>query len=199
VALLANKLAISNQGLDRVDDALFALDLAGKPGTTVVFDEYDHGFGRTGSGLAGLPLRWRVGLGILLLALLLWMVSAGRRFGPTQALDRGLPPPRVAYVEAMGAALASYPAAQRADAAGPLLGEARQELARRLNLPDNVSTEALEEAAGMAGMAPGIAAALSIAPQDDAMLVASGRAAVAVLAGEVGPAARTAASQGGDT
>ena len=67
--LIGSSTFLTNGALDRVDNAAFALNLAGPSGRPVVFDEYDHGYGRAGSGLAGLPRWWRWGLGLALAAM----------------------------------------------------------------------------------------------------------------------------------
>jgi hypothetical protein len=181
LVLLANAAALSNAGLDRSDDALFALDLVGGRGSTVVFDEYDHGYGRTGTGLGALPLRWRVGLSLALLAVLVWLVSASRRFGPVRPAGRLLPPPRIAYVDAMGTVLASMPAARRRAAADPLRAEGRLVLARRLSLPSEIDDATLAAAAVAAGMAPDAISAIIEQPRDDAGLLATGRAVATLM------------------
>jgi hypothetical protein len=103
--LLADSSPLQNRLLGRADNAALGLGLAGEPGRPVVFVETVHGYGLA-SGLAAIPDRWLWVLGGMLLAALTWMLARGRRLGPPERERRELPPPRRAYVEALGAALA---------------------------------------------------------------------------------------------
>jgi len=103
VALLADASPLQNARLARADNAAFALELIG--GGPLVFAEAPHGYG-SASGLAALPDAGKWALGLLLAAGLLLMLARGRRFGPPEDASRPLAPPRAAYVDALGAALA---------------------------------------------------------------------------------------------
>jgi hypothetical protein len=103
--LLANSSPLQNRLLGRADNAALGLGLAGEAGRPVLFVETVHGYGLA-SGLAAIPDRWLWVLGGLLVAALTWMLARGRRLGPPERERRELPPPRRAYVEALGAALA---------------------------------------------------------------------------------------------
>jgi hypothetical protein len=105
VLLLARSSPLQNRLLGRADNAALGLALAGEAGRPVVFVETVHGYGLA-SGLAAIPDRWLWVLGGLLVAALTWMLARGRRLGPPERERRELPPPRRAYVEALGAALA---------------------------------------------------------------------------------------------
>ena len=129
LVLLSSTSCIANEALGRADNAAWALDLAGAGRRPVVFDEYDHGFGRPGAGLAGLPGRWRWGLGIALLALGVWLLSAARRFGPPARQERLMIPPRVHYVDALATALATRPPSQLADVVAPVAAEVHRRTA----------------------------------------------------------------------
>jgi hypothetical protein len=103
VALIADASPLSNAGLDRADNAALGLALVGRD-APVAFLETVHGYG-VSRGFGGLPtnVKWTL-LGLALAAIVAaWAV--GRRFGPTEDPDTPLPPPRVAYVEALGASL----------------------------------------------------------------------------------------------
>jgi hypothetical protein len=135
LVVLASASPLQNASLGRADDAAFGSDLAGPRGSMVAFDEYDHGFGRPGNGLAGLPASWRWGLGIALLAVLVWMLSAARRFGPPQQPDRIMVPARSQYVDAMATLLSTCPPERLVDAVAPVRDEARRRLCLRLGVP----------------------------------------------------------------
>jgi uncharacterized protein DUF4350 len=104
VALLADATPLTNAALDRADGAALGIALAGGGRRTVAFLETVHGYG-VARGFGGLPasVRWAL-LGLALTALVaVW--AAGRRFGPPEDPDTEPPPPRVAYVDALAAAL----------------------------------------------------------------------------------------------
>lgn len=101
VALLADATPLQNRALARADNAALGLALAGRE---VAFLETVHGYG-VARGFGGLParVRWTL-LGLALTAIVaVW--AAGRRFGETEDPDIEPPPPRVAYVDALAAAL----------------------------------------------------------------------------------------------
>ena len=176
LVLLASSSCLTNESLGRADDAAFALDLAG-PGTTpVFFDEYDHGFGRGGTGLAGLPGRWRWGLAIALLALLLWLLSAARRFGPPAPIERATIPSRVEYVDALSTLLSTRPAGELVDVVAPVYEEAGR-LAARIGSPSsNVSTDGSGRFANAGAVDTDLFAALRVAPASSSDIVQAGRA-----------------------
>ena len=104
VELLADVSPLQNRGLPRADNAALGLDLAGGAQRPVAFLETVHGYG-VSRGFGGLPanVRWAViGLGLTALVAI-W--SVGRRFGPAEELEIEPAPPRVAYVDALAAAL----------------------------------------------------------------------------------------------
>jgi uncharacterized protein DUF4350 len=105
VLLLANAAPLQNRLLGQADNAALALALAGPKKRGVVFLEGYHGYGPA-SGLAAIPVRWWIGFGLLGLAVLTLMVASGRRFGPPQAVERDLAPPRREYVESLAGVLA---------------------------------------------------------------------------------------------
>ncbi|HWK29400.1 MAG TPA: DUF4350 domain-containing protein [Solirubrobacter sp.] len=103
VALVADATPLQNRALARGDNAALGVALAA--GRPVAFLETVHGYG-VARGFGGLPahVRWTL-LGLALTALVaIWAV--GRRFGPPEDPDTDPPPPRVAYVDALAAALA---------------------------------------------------------------------------------------------
>ena len=162
LVLLGSSSCVANESLGHADNAAWALDLAGTGERAVVFDEYDHGYGRPGTSLAGLPGRWRWGLGIALLALGVWLLSASRRFGPPAGQERKMIPPRVRYVDALATALATRPPPQLADVVAPVVTEVRRRAAGGM---------APERAAAVADDL----AALESAPRTASDIVAAGR------------------------
>lgn len=99
LVLLSSPAPLQNRLIGQADNAAFAIDIAGSGGRPVLFDEYDHGYGRAGSGVGGLPASWKAALLLAFVAVLVWMLSASRRFGPPEKPERELAPPRVAYVD----------------------------------------------------------------------------------------------------
>jgi hypothetical protein len=104
VALLADAAPLQNASLDVADGAALGLALAGGPRRPVAFLETVHGYG-VARGFGGLPARVKWALIGLALTALVAIWAAGRRFGPPEDPDIDAPPPRVAYVDALAAAL----------------------------------------------------------------------------------------------
>jgi hypothetical protein len=179
IVLLASSSPFHNGSLGRADNAALALDLT-PPGSPVVFDEYDHGFGRPGAGLAGLPASWRWGLGFALLAVFVWVLSASRRFGPPDGRGRITVPPRVQYVDAMATLLSTRPTDQLFDAATPVRDEAKRRLCRRLGVspdaPDEVLAERLSSASRPTGLPVELVDAVLRPVRSDQDVMAIGRA-----------------------
>jgi hypothetical protein len=176
VVLLSSPSPLQNQLLGVADNAAFAIDIAGPAGTSVVFDEYDHGYGRTGSGIGGLPGSWKAGLLIALLAVLVWMLSASRRFGPPEKSERELAPPRVAYVDAIATLLSTAHSESVPTAAEPLRARARVALCRRAGVAIDASDAEIAMAAKRAGLDAELVASVLATPHTADDLVAVGRA-----------------------
>ena len=144
VYLLANSSPLQNRRLASGDNAAFGLALAGPRDRPVEFLESYHGYG-SGSGLSALPLAWKLLLGGLGLAGLVYMVAQGRRFGPPEEEGRSLAPPRRQYVDSLAAVVAR---SKRRDAGvGPVRREARDALLRRASLPPDAADDAVRVAA----------------------------------------------------
>jgi hypothetical protein len=183
VFLLATAYPLENGQLAEADDAAWALDLAGSSARAVAFDEYDHGLGHTGTGLAGLPLHWKVALALGLAAALLWMWSAARRFGPPEVAESELVPARVAHVEAMAALLASGDLERLAAASAPLREDGRETLRRLLRVGPSAGDDeliGLAASSGLASLSSATVTALLKQPRSDDDLVAEGRAYVSL-------------------
>lgn len=183
LVLLANDEALENALLASADDAAFGLNLAGRPRSPVVFDEYDHGFGRSGTGLAGLPAHWKVALAIGLLAAVVWLLSASRRLGPpTNASPRALPP-RIAHVDALAELLASGSPEQVSAGAEPLRRRARDQIVRILHAPTGAADEiltGLAEESGATSMPPDLVRSVLAEPHSADDLLTLSRALAAL-------------------
>ena len=173
IYLLADSSPLQNRLLATADDAALGLALAGPPARTVDFLESYHGYGRS-SGLAALPLSWKLLLGGLALAALVYMLARGRRFGPAQQEGRDLPPPRREYVDALAAAMARM--RRREEVVEPVRRAAREALLRRVDLAPDLGDEAVREAARRLGLPEVDAEALLQPVRTDADVLAVGRA-----------------------
>jgi hypothetical protein len=174
VAMLADASPLQNRLLARADNAALGLALAGRDGRPVAFAETVHGYGEQ-RGLGALPGRWKWALAGLLLAAVAWVASRWRRLGPAELEARPLPPPRRAYVDAVGAALART--RRPAATAERVRAAARARVARRAGLGAEPSDEALARAAATLGLTEDEAAALTRpARDDDEDLLLAGRA-----------------------
>ena len=178
VVLLADTSVLHNAYLSKVDNATFALNLAGASGTPVHFAEGVHGYG-TETGLAAIPFRWKFALCGLALAAIVWMVAVGRRLGPPEPEGRNLGPPRRAYIEALATTLARTKRTE--EVVAPVRAAARARIARRAGLDDTNDERALEGAGRALGLTDDeIAAVLGRRNED---VVAAGRALAKLGAG----------------
>jgi Domain of unknown function (DUF4350) len=130
--LLADPSPLWNELLDEADDAAFALAAAGPASRPVVFFETYHGYGRS-RGLAAIPGRWWTAFALGAFAVVLLGLARGRRFGPPEADERDLAPPRREYVESLAGVLARTRAPR--EALAPVRAEVRRRLARRTGIP----------------------------------------------------------------
>lgn len=173
IVAVADSSVLHNRLLARADNAAFGLAAVGTTGRAVRFAEAHHGYG-SGRGFAALPARWRWSLAGGVVAVLVWMWSRGRRLGPPEDMERPLPPARRAYVDAVAATLSRT--RQPAESMAPLQAAARRRLEQGGGLPADAGPEALERAAGRAGLAPDDLAALLRPVDSDADAMAAGRA-----------------------
>jgi hypothetical protein len=177
IELLADSSPLQNRLLGTADNAALGLALAGPRGRPVEFLESYHGYG-AGSGLSTLPLAWKLLLGALGLAALVYMVARGRRFGPPEEEGRSLAPPRREYVDSLAAVVAR---SKRRDAAvGPVRREARDAVLRRASLPPDVDDDAVRVAAKRLGLADEDAETLLQPARTDADVIALGRVAARI-------------------
>ena len=174
VVLLADTSPLQNRRLDQADNAAFGVALAGADHRPVVFVEGPHGFGSE-SGLGAIPGRWKVALVGGALAALLTLIAASRRIGPAEETVRRLPPPRRAYVDAMGVTMART--RHPAEAVAPLQAAARAQVARRAGLPAGAPPEEIRAAAARLGWSAEEITALFRPASDTEGILAAGRRA----------------------
>ncbi|HVE46165.1 MAG TPA: DUF4350 domain-containing protein [Acidimicrobiales bacterium] len=177
VIALADTSPLHNAFLAEADNAAFALAVAGERGRPVAFAEAAHGYADS-EGIAAVPRRWRLALAGVVVAILVWMWSRGRRHGPPEDEERAMPPPRRAYVDAMAASLAKT--RKPAMSVRPLQESARRRLARRAGLAPDAGDDAIRAAALRLGVPEEEVAALFAPPRNDRELLAVGRAAARV-------------------
>jgi hypothetical protein len=182
VVLLGSPAPLQDRLIGEADNAAFALDISGALGVPVVFDEYDHGYGRPGGGYGGLPDYWKATFVILLIAVLLWMWSASRRLGPPEESERTLPPARVRFVDAMATLLSTARPDELPEVALPLQARARAELCRVAGVSREASDSELATAARSIGIDESVIRAALEPPGSSDEMVDAGRA-VAELAG----------------
>jgi Domain of unknown function (DUF4350) len=177
VTFLADSSPLQNRLLGSADNAAFGLALAGAANRPVEFLESYHGYG-TGSGLSALPLAWKLLLGGLGLAALVYAIARGRRFGPPEEEGRTLAPPRRQYVDSLAAVVAR---SKRRDAAvGPVRREARDAVLRRASLPPDADDDVVRIAAGRVGLADEDAETLLRPARTDEDVLALGRTAARI-------------------
>jgi hypothetical protein len=179
VVFVADSSPLQNRLLGAADNAAFGLGLAFPRSRPVAFLESYHGYGTgSGSGLSALPLAWKLLLGGLGLAALVYMVARGRRFGPPEEEARNLAPPRRQYVDSLAAVVAR--SKRRDDAVGPVRREARDTVLRRASFPPDADNDAVRRAARRLGVADEDAEALLRSVETDDEVLVLGRAAARI-------------------
>ena len=173
VFVLSDASPLQNRLLDRRDNAALGLALAGPSGRPVSFLETYHGYG-TSSGLAALPLAWKLLLPGLGLAALVYLVARGRRFGPPERRTRDLPPPRQEYVDSLAAVLART--RRPNEAVAPVRARVRGTILSRAALPSDADDDTVRTAAGRLGLPRDEVEAVLQTAQTDADVLAVGRA-----------------------
>jgi len=180
VVVLADWSMLTNTYLADADNAAFGLAITGD--RPVVFDEFHHGYIEAPVA-RGFPDSWRWTLRLLAVALVVWMVAIGARFGPIEAPGRDLPPARKLYVDAVAATLART--GDPAGAADPLRNHARQIVGRRAGLSATAGTGEMREAAATLGLAPDVIDAIVDTAGDEPAALAAGRAVAALHRGQI--------------
>lgn len=177
VWLLANTAALRNSGLGQGLDARLGLALAGPPPRPVNFLESYHGYG-VASGLAAVPPRWWVAFALLGAAAVALMIARGRRFGPPQAQERALTPPRQQYIDALAAILSRTRPLEGSVA--PVRRHLERAVAARAGLGDSPSPAELEAGALLLGVSGADARALAVPVANAEDVVRLGRSFVDV-------------------
>jgi len=170
VVLVANAGFVNNGSIDRADNPILAVNLAG--GRTVVFDEHFRaagGLGEPSSALGRLPGNWATFVQLGAVALVVWLFAYGRRFAPHQLVSRPFPPPRSQYVDSVAANLART--RQPSSATSRLAAAARKEITRKS--PPGFE---LAQAAASLGLDEKEIAVVAGGGQDDQALVAAASA-----------------------
>jgi hypothetical protein len=179
LVLLATATPLQNALLDHADNAAFAVALVGGPGRAVAFDEYTLSVAVSSTGFAAIPGRWRWGIGLpLLCALLLWLWSAIRRFGPPEPRERTFTPARVHYVDSLATVLAATPPDQAHEALDPVRQAARNRLLHHCGLPGDASDAAIVQAATTLTLPDELVGAVLRTPRSGEDVMALGRAHV---------------------
>jgi hypothetical protein len=173
VVAIADSSILSNDYLDRADNAAFAIAAAGPRNRPVVFAEYGHGYGHS-SGLGAIPTRWKAMLIIAALAAVVAMWARGKRLGPPDRDDTVRPPPRVAYVEAVAATIAR--AGDREEGVRPVRAQARALVLARAGLPVDAVDDEVRRAASATGVPAATVEAVLRPVTSDDDVVAVGRA-----------------------
>ena len=180
VVAVADPSVWHNRRLAQADNAAFGLAAVGGGGRPVDFAEAHHGYGPV-RGFAAVPWRWRWALAGVLGAVVVAMWSRGRRLGPPEDAERELPPPRRAFVDAVGATLVRT--RRPAESLAPLQAAARRRLAARAGLAADASDDDLRAAAAGIGLTPAEVNALLRPVVDDDQAMTAGRALAAVEGG----------------
>ncbi|HWP41713.1 MAG TPA: DUF4350 domain-containing protein [Blastocatellia bacterium] len=148
VVLLSDPYVIANNGISQADNVILALNLfAVRPDGAIAFDEYHHGYGRTGQGgimsyFHGTPVPWMMAQGGLIVALVVY--SYGRRFARPVPLRRERRTTNLEFVSSM----ATITRLARASdlAMRNIYLEFRKRLCRYAGLPSNAPTSKLASA-----------------------------------------------------
>jgi hypothetical protein len=172
IFFLADTSPLENAYLAEADNAAFALELAGVAGQHVVFVEGVHGYGER-RGFGALPTSWRIALGLLALAGVVFAWARARRFGGPDRPARDLPPARAEYVRALAVSLERTHDPEHALA--PMQQWARDRIAQAAHLASDASPELLDRAAIALGCDEAERSAVWYPATDDDAALALGR------------------------
>jgi hypothetical protein len=166
VIFLASPWSLTNEGIGKADNIVFALNAVGEAGRgPVFFDEYHHGYGE--SALSRItPWPMKLAAAQILLGILVAMFARSRRFGRIRPLLRESRE-RSDFLATMAAVL------RRGEATRLAVRTARDALAHRLSrllgLPPGAGSEALARAASRVNAEAGAKLGRAL-PQCDAAL-----------------------------
>lgn len=158
------------------ENAAWAVAIIGEG--PVSFDEYRHGFVETppvetGTGLIGsIPRATRYTLYLLGVVLFVWMITAGRRFGPPEKQSRDMTPSRGELVNAVGGLLLRIH--DSTDAAHPISDRIAKLISSRTGLGHDAKREEVVIASANLGLDPE-EVTRALAPESDADLMIAGR------------------------
>ncbi len=158
------------------ENAAWAVAIIGEG--PVFFDEYRHGFVETppvepGTGLIGsIPRATRHTLYLLGVVLFVWMIIAGRRFGPPEKQSRDMTPSRGELVNAVGGLLLRIH--DSTDAAYPIPDRIARLISSRTGLGHDAKREEVVIASASLGLDPE-EVTRALAPESDADLMIAGR------------------------
>jgi hypothetical protein len=172
IFFLADVSPLENAHLALVDNAAFALGLAGDTTRPVIFIEGVHGYGER-RGLSALPSAWKAALALLAVAAVVFAWARGRRFGPPDRPARDLPPARAEYVRALAVTLERTHDPEHALA--PMQQWARDRIAQASHLPPDASPEQLDRAALALGCSESERGAIWHPATDDSAALALGQ------------------------
>ncbi|HEX2180267.1 MAG TPA: DUF4350 domain-containing protein, partial [Actinomycetota bacterium] len=170
VVVLAGRSAFTNQLLDGRDNAVLAYRLFAGFGPVVYGPPIDPDTAPAGTFWESLPGGARASVAIFVLALVVFALVKGRRFGKPVVKQPLSPIPSSQLV---GATAGLYQAAGAAGfAAGQLRRGAARRMAAKLGMPGNADVEAVRSAAESMLYDPALAQALvQGSPEDDKQLI----------------------------
>lgn len=153
VVWLASSTPLRDGSLAGGDDAALALDLAGRPGATVVLDAFDQvPAAPSPRGFAALATWWQAGLAVAALAGVAWLLSASRRLGPPEPSARALAPARLVYVDAVADLLLGTGRKGVPATAAYVTARAERALRRAAHVGPEADATALRTAAAASGV-----------------------------------------------
>jgi hypothetical protein len=170
VVMLAGRSPLTNQLLEGRDNALLAYRLFAGFGPVVYGPPIDPDTAPAGTFWESLPGGARAGVATFVLALVVFALVEGRRFG-RPVVEQPLSP--IPSSQLVGATAGLYQAAGAAGfAAGQLRRGAARRVAARLGMPGNTDVEAVRSAAQSMLDDPALAEALrEVSPKDDKELI----------------------------
>jgi hypothetical protein len=144
VVVVTDESLFENGRLDQADNARLAYDIATfglRPGETVAFDEWSHGYQSGDTWWSILPQQWRLSFGIIAGALVLLLLGATWRFGPALPLPENTERTSAEYLTSVAGLLARGDATRKA--VGDLAQLALRAAARSVGLPENAAAASI--------------------------------------------------------